>query len=664
LSRLEGEKAVAKEFLDSRKSRRREIRELAMVFALNDDQELDGQFEQALANFTTDLPYEFEESKLDAAFTSHLLTEATRWAPLGNKKNYKQEPHGPGQIAITYESPHALTESETRQLEESTTSLLGFSIVGWATKSLSINRIAEEFTLKQVVTHAKGLGAHATFDQADTDMASAQSVIATVAACVIRFCEPNDPDVAWAWEIMDKIVHMKEKRDTFSGSKINWHPVGRLVLALHHDRKSESPRPNSVSRLLTLALHPIDSVCELAVQALFQDKDELVRWTAGRLMVSLCIVHSPKYENGAFDQGANEKARKVNLKAALDAVGKQKFLPLPHLPVAWVKGTGMRRGLGTDGWQEPDIHFDAQTAAKLIPPMPLEDWMANDTCRPLLEPLIKSLVKWTVDVHVPPWHTPGRSNSGRSSMFEWNRNLADVLARVAPLFPVNTARDELLTPLLQDDEKLFSILAHFTDMFVRRHVLDSPVVGPDTMALLEICAARVIADDQFSPNNWRAGQVGSSDMQKIISALLFVNAEKPAPGAARFANGDWTEIHIILPLVNNIIRKIGWSPFVMKKFLELCERAAQLYPIANFGQQANAALAHIDDNEEGWTGTTLPSRLAGVIQRQADWNFPLRVEDAQELLTALDKLIDIGDRRSAALEQTEAFRGVQGVLHR
>jgi hypothetical protein len=52
--------------------------------------------------------------------------------------------------------------------------------------------------------------------------------------------------------------------------------------------------------------------------------------------------------------------------------------------------------------------------------------------------------------------------------------------------------------------------------------------------------------------------------------------------------------------------------------------------------------------------------MARIVQRQADWNFPLQLQDAQELLMVLDALIDLGDRRSAALEQTEAFRGIQG----
>jgi hypothetical protein len=58
-------------------------------------------------------------------------------------------------------------------------------------------------------------------------------------------------------------------------------------------------------------------------------------------------------------------------------------------------------------------------------------------------------------------------------------------------------------------------------------------------------------------------------------------------------------------------------------------------------------------------GPAAGRRQAGVIQRQADWNFPLQQEDAQALLDALDVLVDQGDRRAAALEQTEASKGVQ-----
>ena len=55
---------------------------------------------------------------------------------------------------------------------------------------------------------------------------------------------------------------------------------------------------------------------------------------------------------------------------------------------------------------------------------------------------------------------------------------------------------------------------------------------------------------------------------------------------------------------------------------------------------------------------SLDSRDAVSLDSR-DANFPLRVKHAKELLKVLDALIDGGDRRSAALEQSEVFRGVQ-----
>jgi hypothetical protein len=115
----------------------------------------------------------------------------------------------------------------------------------------------------------------------------------------------------------------------------------------------------------------------------------------------------------------------------------------------------------------------------------------------------------------------------------------------------------------------------------------------------------------------------------------------------------------VLSIIDRMVRNVGWSSYVMGKFLDLCQRAGRAYPISEFGAQTNAAFAAISNAEEGWTGTMLPARIAGIVQRQADWNFPLKLSDAQELLKVLDALIDLGDRRSAVLEQTEASKGIQ-----
>jgi hypothetical protein len=78
-----------------------------------------------------------------------------------------------------------------------------------------------------------------------------------------------------------------------------------------------------------------------------------------------------------------------------------------------------------------------------------------------------------------------------------------------------------------------------------------------------------------------------------------------------------------------------------------------------FSRQMLAVLELLGNARGGWTGAFLPARIAGVVQHLADGNYPLRLDRAQQLHKILDALIDLGDRRSAALEQTEAFKAVQ-----
>lgn len=82
--------------------------------------------------------------------------------------------------------------------------------------------------------------------------------------------------------------------------------------------------------------------------------------------------------------------------------------------------------------------------------------------------------------------------------------------------------------------------------------------------------------------------------------------------------------------------------------------ASRIPPLSLF-----TALGGLAKAKGSWVGTALPARIAGVIQRLTDSNYPLRPDQAKALLEILDTLIDLGDRRSAALEQAEAFRGVQ-----
>lgn len=139
---------------------------------------------------------------------------------------------------------------------------------------------------------------------------------------------------------------------------------------------------------------------------------------------------------------------------------------------------------------------------------------------------------------------------------------------------------------------------------------------------------------------------------------MFVSIEH-APSATRYVNGDWSEIECIFPIIDRFVRTGGWSDSVMEPFLTLCERAKASYPIEDFSDQI---LAVINDNSKklkGWYGTFIPARIAGLVQYFTDRVTPMSLPLAQKFLRILDLLVDMGDRRSAALQLSEAFRNIR-----
>jgi hypothetical protein len=93
---------------------------------------------------------------------------------------------------------------------------------------------------------------------------------------------------------------------------------------------------------------------------------------------------------------------------------------------------------------------------------------------------------------------------------------------------------------------------------------------------------------------------------------------------------------------------------VMSSFLLLCEHVGTANRIDDFITQASAVPGQIENAKGNWRGTSLAARTAAMVLRLADTNFRLRSDQGKVFCTSA--LIDLGDRRSAALEQTPSVR--------
>lgn len=660
IDRLKGAKAEAKRYLANRSSNQHEVRELAMLFALGRDEGLREQFRNALAQFPENLPFEFEEERGNAELTASLKEKAERWAGLGDRANYRQS-QDEEKVYVHYDPPEGMSPAQQRRLDSATTYLHEQGVLGWATLYLETGTPRDGMTLAEAVAFARDRDKSTLFRQRlDVGNHTAQSVVSAVAACVIRhgFDEPAHFD--WAIGVLRRIEKMKELPDQFMGSHIPWHPANHLVVSLAELRKRNTADRTLVERLLVLTTYPFEDVAKLALFALLRDPDDSVSWVAAQLVFDLALSYRPIVRRDSRRDNATErKAHAKALERAKQRLTRGIVEAFDPLPAPWTKSSIQRRGRDwedEDNWIDPDPYFYSKDVADFAKVFPIEAWLAEARIRPLLENALEQWVQWTVEKLMPSGKEHNVSDRAAADDFEWARALGDVLSRVAPLID-ETLMARLIGPFLVEGDPALRVLARFTDRLVCRQILDAAKVASGTLTLLEACLDRLLADRAFQ-RGWRAGEVHGYDLPQMVDALLFVNVEL-APGAARFANGDWSQINLVMPLVTKLVGEIGWATAVASRFLTLCERAGTTYPVAIFADQANAILRSLVSRQELWTGTRLPARMASVVQRLAEANYPLAPDIAQRLLMVLDGLVDLGDRRSAALEQSDAFRRVQ-----
>ena len=251
-SRLTGAKAQAKEFLDSRQSCKREVRELAMRFALTNNDGLRERFKEALARFPNNLPYDIKERRDHPAASASLKENAERWAGFGDPKNYRKHATDANKVLIAYDSPNPLTPTQEERLAEITTSQQEYSVIAWVTRSLQKNRLADTMSLEDAIAFARTRDNATMFlERHDAGKHSTQTAVSAVAVVVIRFGTNAGSDYDWAWGVMERVAIMTEPKDTSPGSKIPWHPANHLVVSLIHDRRVCVPRNASMRLLLS-----------------------------------------------------------------------------------------------------------------------------------------------------------------------------------------------------------------------------------------------------------------------------------------------------------------------------------------------------------------------------------------------------------------------------
>ena len=673
LGRRPRDKEAALGYLRSRVNRERDIRTLALLFALSGDPNLRAAFGERLARFSAELPYNYEEERNDPSLESELRERAEQWAGFGDESNYRRSRvSGSQQILLEYESPVPVPDAKRQSAEEASAALEEYRVAGWVTKSFELGAPAPSRTLENALAFAQTRDTPTLFEQlTPAGGGIAQVAVAGVAACLLLLGKPSPEAGRWARGVMHRVEAMQEERDDIGGGSPSSHPTFHLVRVLDADLGKQKTRKEAATRLFGLCVHPNTKVTEAALAALLSCSELSIAWNATVLASDLWHYSEPVIRSGGERDFSAQRAAEAASVARAVARLEDGTVALPGpLPEPWPRrqphwGIGFDEGNSPEN-QEQVVSFDYSSAEDIVRKIPAEALCGSELHQAPFLAYVRDLVVWTTKRFNPEDPVPDRGRLRRreyARLNHWPARLGELLARIAPFVEAEAMKADFLGPfLVPDDENGLEVTSQFAESVVCRHVLDAPSIHPHALPLLSLCLDQVRADPAMRRSSYRAGMLHGFYLPRAIKSLLFVPISEEVPGSTRFANGDWTDLPLVLPLVERLVGECGWVPDVMAAFLTLAERAGVSYPIDAFVTLITKVLTELGSNADGWVGTMIPARLSGAIQVLADGNYPLSPERATALLRLLDMLIEHGDRRAAALEQSETFRETQTGL--
>ncbi|WP_333593977.1 hypothetical protein, partial [Anaerospora hongkongensis] len=658
---------------NGRKCRRMSLRDLTPLFILNHDKEIRQATREVLARFPVDLPFTYEEEKTSQSRVKELLSTAEIWAEWGKQENYKMSPNAEDEssVIVQLENPKTETPEMQAELARQATHMRELAMWNWVHNTFETSSLCSDMKLAEVIQIAMEFDHPDLFSGRTSDNTLLLGSVAGVAAAILCFLNREDQEsILWASEVIARAYNTPEIEHTVHSSRaiLPWHPCIFVARALTAEIQQNSD-PVSKEKLLVLAGHPLECISLEALKGAFDcwDVDNRLAWTALDLGLRLSIGsrrHGVRSAYG-YDSTEDETTRQQAVNKALKVYFEsQDYINLTPPPQPWVQTAIKKNVLGklfgsAQTWHEPDQFWRWDYAPKVLKQVAIEKIMLDPARRAQFMCLCDSLLSWTFEKISPSWQSDASQKRDRrkTELFEWRRELSQLLANISGFLDTDVVRTRFLNPIfVQKDELCASFLAPFIRRFTRMYILNTKMVGNNVIQILDSCIDRLLLDPTFKRTGNRDGVLYGINLPHIVRDLFFISVEK-ADGAARFANGRWDEIDIVLPVIDKFVRNAGWATGVASAFLTLCERCGPCYPAELFADQILTCLDV--DHLPVWRGTTLPARIAGLIQIYTDRQYPLEPQLAQKMLRILDILVNLGDRRSAALQSSEAFRDVR-----
>tara|TARA_R110000751_G_scaffold9128_3_gene34971 strand:- start:68 stop:1540 length:1473 start_codon:yes stop_codon:yes gene_type:complete len=478
-----------------------------------------------------------------------------------------------------------------------------------------------------------------------------------------------DADLMWARGVISRavLIPFNSYECNTSEAKLSFHPKIFSSKALASEIRFDPADDNAKLQLLCIIASPVNEISISALNACLSlyDIDRKLTYSAIFIAVSMSYNYL-KYRNCNSEDTEKVKTELKSIESALvDYYESDKqFIQLPNCGSPRVEleeekyrpssNYHLNKSFDAIKWERSDEQWDTTFLSHILKQLPIEDLLQTDFKEELLG-FIESLINWAIELTEPSWAEEYDFKGSRGSFYDFMDALGNIISMICSKLPFSETYHRFVEPILalktQEGWKLIEPLIGYCSS----NLYDELIVSEDIIKILQKCLDRFLQIEELNKDSYRVGRF--EQLKNNTLEILMFTRFSQFNGAKRFANENWSEINLILPIIDKLVREAGWVGVVMQNFVKLCESAKKDYPAEVFADQVLTVISK--PKLVGWQGSTLYSSIAELVQFFAERDNPLDLETGQKLLRIIDWLIDQGDRRSASLQQSELFRSIK-----
>ena len=523
---------------NKRPQRLQDIRHLAMYYVLWSDDSLRVPFEQAVEKFTENLPFRYQEEKLDPNAVADIREKMENYQVFGRRENYRQQ-QVDEHWYIWVEHPEEMNKRNEQLLASNFEMQRWFGLYLWAELTIVYGRPQEGMTLEEAVAIAKEL--QISEDLAETDKENTH--VGVAAAILIADFEwvRTQNHLEWCSAILLAAARItEESKYAMSRSSVKVYAGRGLALLATHGVADVEVR-QQILQLISESLRRFSHAGEV-VKAVFSglkkawNVDPVLCWNALSLCLSLSVIPGRLYYGtrvGQYQTSYKElEIWEDNvIQSHFDYLAKEEIPQLPRIPTA------------------RNIAFLDEQAKYALDALPLTELCRDSDTKDKLLQLCDDLVARTIADNLP---VKDKSFSHRKRPLTWNQFIFNWAACLALSLNTEEIRQHILIPLRNNYSQVPELTTDLLDGYIC-HQIAYPE-GPSQKALetwKEICDW-VLNSSEIA--DLASREYLCHDTGEILQLIIFNRY------GSSYIKEDWQHTHLFRDIFDKWVTVVGHNP--------------------------------------------------------------------------------------------------------